>query len=203
MIRQICTFSIFILVTAIGLFLTNSSEAQGTFTGGEELAITFSATSGPATNQPFGGASFFQTGWDYGTSSSVSNLFVVSFNLGNNAASDGWILQMNNGSLLPVLEISNEFANPLLISGTYSGDIGSYPGIPSSAPYSYSQGWALTDDQAQNLLAGNWYAEIEYGDNTYLGNFAVTGSGASPVPEPETFTLLALGMAAIFIRRRK
>jgi hypothetical protein len=82
--------------------------------------------------------------------------------------------------------------------------VGVFPGNPITGQYDYSQSWQLTDDQVQNLLDGNWYAEITYGDNTYLGNFTTaTVSGVSPVPEPETLTLLGLGMAAILIRRRK
>ncbi|MGH7952021.1 MAG: hypothetical protein ACREFE_08900 [Limisphaerales bacterium] len=38
-------------------------HAQGTFIGGQALDITFSATSGSATNQPSGGASCFQVGY--------------------------------------------------------------------------------------------------------------------------------------------
>ena len=51
-------------------------------------------------------------------------------------------------------------------------------------------------------MAGNWYAQVSYGGDTYLGNLT-TVSGVTPVPEPATFALLGLGMTAIFLRRRK
>lgn len=174
--------------------------AQGTFIGGQGFNINFSAISGSATNQPSGGASYFQVGWDYNTSSSVSNLFIVSFSVGTNAASDGWILQMNDGSLSPVLELTNElvYVFPTPGSPVPFDSMGTFPGGGGSegGENFYSQNWQLADDQVQNLLAGNWYAEIDYGGNTYLGNLM-------PVPEPETLALLGLGIASIYFRGRK
>lgn len=198
--HSLCSLIIIGIISAA----TTQIRAQGTFSGGQQLNITFSEISGSTAYQPSGGASYFQTGWDYGTSSSVSNLLIVSFNVGATAATDGWILQMNDGSLSPVMELTDENVNPFL-SGASSGSVGTFPGNPITGQYFYSQNWQLTDDQVQNLLAGNWYAEVDYGDNTYLGNLTtVSGvSGVTPVPEPATFTLLGLGLAAIFVRRKK
>jgi PEP-CTERM motif len=191
-------------LTIIGLLFgaTSQIHAQGIFSGGQPLNISFSEISGSGSNQPFGGASYFQNGWDYDTSSPAANVLVISINLGANQATDGWILQMNDGSLSPVMELTNEIYNVSLLpspgstAGSPAGIEGTFPGDNPPASNYYSQSWQLTDHQVQNLLAGNWYVEVNYGSDEYLGNL-------TPVPEPETLALVGLGMMALFFRRRE
>jgi hypothetical protein len=201
---EIKCYSVCGLITISALFAANTSlHAQGIFIGGQPLDIIFSAISSPpGTNQPSGGASFFQVGWNPDTSSPVPNQLIVSINLGMNPATDGWILQMeSDGSLSPILEFTNEFGGPVLIpgspAGTSSGIEGTFPGNnPPAGSYIYSQSWQLTSDQMQNLLAGEWYAEVDYGSDEYISNL-------TPVPEPETLALIGVGIFASLIRRRK
>lgn len=206
------TSTILFFATAIGLFAPSAIKAQGTFSTGQQFSISFSATAGsPGTNQPLGSALFYQNGLDYDTETPALNVFVVLISLGQNQATDGSISQMGSGgSLSPILELNNELYNASILfplgslPGSPSTSMGAYPGIDTSSATAnyYSQYWLLTDDQVQNLFAGKWYAEVSYGDNTYLGNFT-TVSEISPVPEPSTIALFGLGMAAIFFHRRK
>jgi hypothetical protein len=191
---------------------TTQLHAQGAFSTGQQFSITFSATAGsPGTNQPLGSALFYQNGLDYDTETPALNVFVILIDLGENQATDGWLSQMGNGSSLsPILELNNELYDASILfplgslPGSSSTSTGVYPGADTSSATAnyYSQYWLLTDDQVQNLMAGNWYAQVSYGGDTYLGNLT-TVSGVTPVPEPATFALLGLGMTAIFLRRRK
>jgi hypothetical protein len=182
---------------------TTELLGQGISSGNQGFSIAFSVISGSGTNQPSGGASYFPNGWNYDTDSPASNVFIVSINLGANQATDGWILQMDDGSLSPVLELTNEIYNFVPIfpgspaEAVSAAAVGTFPGNGDSNGVNlYSQFWQLTDDQVQNLLAGEWYAEVDYGNDEYISNL-------TPVPEPETLALIGVGIFASLIRRRK
>jgi len=155
-----------------------------------QLNITFSPLpNSPGTNQPFGNAGYFQNGWNYDAHIPATNVFAVSINLGTNQATDGWILQMDNDLFLPVMELTNEIYNSVAIPiipgstvGTPSGIVGTFPGsgVGLISPNYYSQSWQLTHDQIQNLLAGKWYAEVDYGDDKYIGNLTPVPSSVWP-----------------------
>lgn len=85
------------------------------------------------------------------------------------------------------------------------------PGVPGGVdlgvpgPWSSPQvgsGIALTDDQENNLLSGNWYLNIH---TTMFGGGEIRGQvGVTPVPEPTSFGLGLLGLlTACGIRPRK
>lgn len=64
----------------------------------------------------------------------------------------------------------------------------SYPAGGTAVDYEDS--WELTDTQIQDLLAGQWYAQVTYADATYLGQITT-------VPEPSGAALLAGGFAVL------
>lgn len=155
-----------------------------------QLNITFSPLpNSPGTNQLSGNAGYFKNGWNYDAHSPATNVFSVVINLGTNQATDGWILQVENNGFLPVMELTNEIYNSIAIPiipgstiGTPSGIVGTFPGSGGGliSPNYYSQSWQLTPDQIQNLLAGKWYAEVDYGDDKYIGNLTPVPSSVWP-----------------------
>jgi hypothetical protein len=130
--------------------------AQGTI-GSPDLTlnINFTAISNsPANYLPSGTASYFYKPF-FG---STTNTLDVAINTVTNQSSEGWILQMeNDGSLTRVVEFTNEITG-ILIS----------PFLPIN--YKYSQSLQLTVEQIQNLLAGRWYAQVDFGSYKYMGN---------------------------------
>jgi len=84
----------------------------------------------------------------------------------------GSIEELDGGTFTPVFQFTN------LVFATYPG------GGPA---YDYEGSWQLTDTQIQNLLAGQWYAQVTYSDASYVGQI-------TPVPEPSCVTLLFGGL---------
>lgn len=128
--------------------------AQGTI-GSADLILNINFTAifnSPANYLPSGTASYFSKAFFGSTTNTLD--FVI--NTGANRSSDGWILQMQkDGSLIPVIEFTNELTGPF-------------------SHYHYSQSLQLTIDQIQTLLAGRWYAEVDFGSYEYLGNLAIS-----------------------------
>jgi hypothetical protein len=181
--RQTLTFAILFFGAIIGLFPLPTAHAQGTVSG-QQFNINFSPLpDSPGTNQPYGGASYFQSGLNFNTFFTGSNFFVISISLGTNQATDGWVLQMEqDGSFSPVTELTNEFVNAL--DGISSGSIGAFPGNNPTGSNYYYQGFQITDDQVQSLMAGNWYAEVDYGDDKYIGNLTTTSAPQATITIP-------------------
>jgi hypothetical protein len=195
-------------ITGVFFAATARVQAQTQLQANLQADISFSALPDSAgTNQPSGVATYFENGWNYDTESPESNVFVVSINLGTSQATDGWILQKeDDGSFTPVMELTNEIYNVVPIfpgspAGTVSGDdgdtVGTFPGngVSNGTNY-YSQFWQLTDDQIQNLLAGKWYVEVDYGDDKYIGNITptiVNSPQAAIAISPSTTLPLGLG----------
>lgn len=147
-----------------------------------QFGISFSPVSDPpGTNQPFGFAGYIQNGWDYVNFLPATNVFIVSINLGENPATDGWILQKeDDGSFTPIMELTNEFYDVSSFPSS-SDSVGTFPDTNSVGENYYSQGFQLTIDQVQNLIAGKWYAEVDYDGDQYLGNLVlITNSMSSP-----------------------
>lgn len=72
-----------------------------------------------------------------------------------------------------------------------------YPSPATGPAFDYEGSWQLTDPQIQNLLAGQWYAQVTYNSATYLGQITA-------VPEPSSAALLFGGLiifSAGFYRR--
>jgi hypothetical protein len=172
-------------LTIIGFLFAATAQihAQGTFSG-EQFNIDFSPLpDSPGTNQPSGGASYIQSGLNFDTFSTGSNFFDISISLGTNQATDGWILQMEeDGSFSPVMELTNEFVNAF--DGISSGGIGTFPGNNPTGSNYYYQGFQITDDQVQNLMAGNWYVEVDYGDDKYIGNLTTISAPQATITIP-------------------
>ena len=202
--------AIFLLLLSFGVqrVLLAQTQLVGTFpqspsSANLQFSINFSAIpNSPGTNQPSGIATYFQSGWDYGAASPATNIFFVSINLGTNQATDGWIFQKeDNGSFTSVMELTNEIYNVALFPGSLAGiasdAVGAFPGNSGLAGVNYySQYWQLTIDQIQNLLAGKWYAKVEYGDDKYLGNLVPTNISppqAAITVSPTTILPLELG----------
>lgn len=69
-----------------------------------------------------------------------------------------------------------------------------YPPPPGATAFSFEGMWELTAGQSQNLLAGLWYGEVNYGGTTYLGQITV-------VPEPGVFSLGLTGAVLLMMFR--
>ena len=96
----------------------------------------------------------------------------------------------NSGSILQK-ESDNSFATISSLDLVYAA----YGSPYSGTAYSAEKAWQLTAPEIQNLLAGQWYAEITYGATTYLGQL-------TPVPEPASVLLFACGAVMIGANRR-
>jgi hypothetical protein len=96
----------------------------------------------------------------------------------------GQIFELGDDHLLHNGPLLNIF-----FAGYYSSESGNL-----GSAYSLENTLQLDDSQRQNLLAGNWYAEVEVDQKIYFGRF-------TPVPEPAGPTLLAGGVALILAGR--
>jgi hypothetical protein len=93
----------------------------------------------------------------------------------------------------------NSFAPVLVCTNLVTQYVPPLPGQPGLGHdyYFYDQAWEVTDLQAQNLLAGRWYAEVVYYDPaTYRAQIA-------PVPEPSGARLLLSGLVLLAVYRRR
>ncbi len=148
--------------------------------------ISFSALSNSPPNSELGGsAGYFRVKLPFLPGMpTYTNRLEVGFS-SPAPPEDAWILEkQEDGSFLPVTEVTNLF-----------GD--------ASNGYYLDQPLALSIDQVQSLIAGNWYAEVDFGSSNYLGNLAPqpafgTGPTAAvkfppPIPySPSSYTAIAL-----------
>jgi len=99
----------------------------------------------------------------------ATNQLSVVIHAGPNPPTDGWLLVEQNESLVPVVELTNL---------VYIPDAGSYIftrtgwvfQITNPAHYDFTQTCILSVDQVHQMLDGDWYAGVEFGDDQYLGN---------------------------------
>ncbi|MGH7977294.1 MAG: PEP-CTERM sorting domain-containing protein [Limisphaerales bacterium] len=167
-----CFFLIFVLAFAFQKMVV--AQGVGTFPGLDSQNINFVAISNaPLDNLPSGTVFYSPLMFSPDTGYSI-NVLEVDIDVGSVPNTDGWILQMgNDGSLTPIIELS---------IGPYYAGLGEPP-----AWYSDYTSAQLTDNQVQNFLAGQLYAQVDLGSDSYLGQLL-------PVPEPSTIALIFCGI---------
>jgi hypothetical protein len=177
------------LIFALTFVLQTMALAQGigVFPSEPSQNIGFIAISNaPSENLPSGTVFYSPLVFSPDTGFST-NVLEVEVDVGSISNTDGWILQMkNDGSLTPIIELS--------IEPDYGGTIGTYPGIPPSS-YTDFVSVQLTDAQVQNFLAGQLYAQIDFGSDSYLGQLF-------PVPEPTSPGLIFCGIIFFALSNR-
>jgi hypothetical protein len=156
-----------IIILVFGLF----SQVPALSQGNVNFDINFGTNPPPHTlGNPVSGAAL------------TNDTFYAILYLDVTQPASGSIAQLDGGTFTPVFQFTN------LVFATYPG------GGPA---YDYEGSWQLTGTQIQNLLAGQWYAEVTYNDASYIGQIA-------PVPEPSSISLLLAGlvMASAGLHRR-
>lgn len=142
-------------ITILALGLVSSFSALAQ---GVVFNIDFGANPPPHTpGDPFSGATL------------TGNDFYAILYLDDTEPLSASIQELDGGSLTTVLQFST------LVYASYSG------GGPA---FDYENSWDLTDAQTQSLLAGQWYAQVNYDGASYSGQIVA-------VPEPSSITLLA------------
>ncbi|MGA2279121.1 MAG: hypothetical protein ABSG80_02315 [Verrucomicrobiota bacterium] len=199
---------ILLFLSLLGLQEMVQAQGQLQIPDSLQLNIAFSPLpNSPGTNQLSGNAGYFKNGWNYDAHAPATNVFSVVINLGTNQATAGWILQMENDGFSPVMQLTNEIYNsvaiPIIPGSTVgtSGIVGTFPGSGADliSPNYYSQSWQLTPNQIQNLQAGKWYAEVDYGDDKYIGNLTPVPSSVWPpkaVISVSPMTILPTGIGS-------
>lgn len=112
----------------------------------------------------------------------MDDWFYTSVFLDGTPPVSGRILEKWGDDFTPVFQFTN-----LVFAG--------YPPPAIGAAYDYEGVWQLSESQIENVLAGRWYAEINYADTTYLGQYTV-------VPEPSSLTLLLSGITGAILLHR-
>jgi hypothetical protein len=90
----------------------------------------------------------------------------------------------------PGIEALTNFAIVPIVSTTAETVTNSLPLVTTN--YNYRQSFYLTTGQLQNLVEGKWYAEVDYGDDKYLGNLVPMSI------TPPTATIIAVSPVTIF-----
>lgn len=151
-----------IILLALGFLLQLPAMSQGVV----QFDINFGANPPPHTSgDPFSGATL------------TNNTFYAAVYLDATEPVSGLIEELDGGIFTPIFQFTN------LVFATYPG------GGPA---YDYEDSWQLTDTQVQNLLAGQWYAKVDYSDVSYTGQIQA-------VPEPSSLAFLLAGLAMIYV----
>lgn len=156
----------FIVILVIGLLAQVSAFSQGNVTFG----IDFGANPPPhSPGIPTSGAYL------------TNDQFYAILYLDTTVPVSGSIGVWNGGTFDPLFQFSH------LVYAAYSG---------GGVGYDYEGSWQLTQAQMQELLAGQWYAQVTYSDANYIGQI-------TPVPEPASVTFLVLGLGSVAVWRRR
>ncbi|UXY14622.1 FxDxF family PEP-CTERM protein [Chitiniphilus purpureus] len=86
-----------------------------------------------------------------------------------------------------------------LFAGTYGDNVADV----SLGAYAFDGSTGSTDHQFSNLAAGDYYYKVNGVITGTLGGQYVLTSTIAPVPEPETYALMGLGLAGLIAARRK
>ena len=105
----------------------------------------------------------------------TDDTFYAILYLDTTAPISGSIQELDGGIFTTVFQFTNSV-------------FASYPGGGPAIDYEGS--WQLTAAQIQNLLAGQWYAEVTYSDASYMGQITA-------VPEPSSVTLFLGGLIVL------
>jgi hypothetical protein len=162
---------------ALLVIMTLASQATAQVTGPPQhdpfspdmwFGVNFSGT----TNWPPESDDFWGNGRYFRVSSSpyppyaITNWFQFSIVLPAEAQ-EGWLLQKEaDGSFTTITN--------LILSG-------------DSGAYYLSQTWDLTTNQIHQLVAGNWYAEVDFGNSNSIGNLAPQGWQGPFVGFPDAY----------------
>jgi PEP-CTERM motif len=149
-----------IIILVIGLLSRVSALSQGIV----NFDINFGSNPPPHTSgDPISGAIL------------TNDVFYAALYLDTITPVSGSIEELDDGIFTTVFQFTN------LVYASYPG------GGPA---LDYEGSWQLTDTQIQNLLAGQWYANVTYHDTSYTGQI-------TPVPEPSSLTLFLGGLVMI------
>jgi hypothetical protein len=160
----------FFLIFALEFASLASIWAQGTL----EFNVNFAGGDPPR-------ASFLPVGGFQLTDNSFSALVY----LGNTDPTSGSIVQATgNQTYAPVFGLN-------LVYSSYPPSLDG-----GGTAYSYEKTTTLTDPQIQELMGGQWYVDVVFGNNSYLGQL-------TPVPEPSTWAVFLGGALLLFLGRAK
>jgi hypothetical protein len=157
------------LFLLIGFAIPKIVWAQGTFPPlGDDFTVDFSGASLPPeiTTAPSGTGFLSLLGFgNYGLGVTV---------LSPAEATNVWIVEMGiDNSLIPIFEYNN--GSPYYLDSAYN----------------YTEDWQVTDSQAESLLAGQWYVQMDFGTDILLGKITL-------VPEPSSAHLFLCGLGFFF-----
>jgi hypothetical protein len=153
-----------IIILVCGLLSQALSMAQGTI----DFDIDFGANPPPhTTGAPDSGATL------------TASVFYAAIYLDTTEPLSAAIGLLEDGVFTPVLE----FGYPVYAS---------YPDGATALDYEGS--WQLTTAQIDNLMAGQWYAEVNYSNESFTGEITA-------VPEPSSMASILAGGALFGIVR--
>ncbi len=155
-----------IIILVLGLLSQLSAFSQGVI----DFGITFDG------NPPFQTPSIPGSGAIL-TGDSLYAILYMDATIPNPNPISGSIGELDGGIFTPIFQFTTSV-------------FAAYPG--GGIAVDYENTWQLTDTQIQNLLAGQWYAQVTYSDASYLGQIVA-------VPEPSSVTLLLGGLAVLFV----
>lgn len=168
----------FIQCLTLALAIKGTALAQGIIgfypDGPSQFNINFVAVSDAPTDRlPFSSVTTNSIGYFNGA---LTNTFTIAIIVGASPNSGGQLLESgSDNSLTPISPFAVQLAPAYGYFDTLS--------------------MVITDAQLNNLLAGKWYAEVNFGTDSYLGQL-------TPVPEPSIIAICMIGVGVLAIKRK-